>query len=389
MPSENPHPSSTGPYDLAVVGAGVIGLATALEESLRGRRVAVIDAGAFGLGASWAAAGILNTRAGLLGNSPFREFHLRSVGAYPEWIARVESASGRTVPYSRAGDYQIFPLDDPASRLALHEREDQLFREKAHAFTVRDAWPDFLAPHAAPGPVRVFHYPGEAYIQNRVLLESLTEALRRGGAGLFPGARVEKIGRENGVNVLEAVAEGRGVRILADQVLIAAGTGCNEILGLLGLSLPLSPVKGQLAMLPRFYSQDTMVHGVEKFYLIPRGDRLIAGATTERGVDDTEFNALGDAYLTAQLRRFFPRVKPDWVETWSGLRPRCADRLPVMGWVDEAAGIAISTGHYKSGISLAPLSARCLSALLHGEKPPASLAPFDPWRAGALQSAAA
>lgn len=381
---------SAGSFDIAVLGAGVIGLAAAFEESQRGRRVAVIDAGAFGLGASWAAAGILNARAGLLGNSPFREFHLRSVAAYPDWIARIESASGRPIPYSRTGDYQVFPLDDPASRLALHEREDQLFREKAHAFTVRDAWPDFLAPHAAPGPVRVFHYPGEAYVQNRVLLESLTEALRRRGAGLFPGTRVEKFGREkNGVHVLEAVAEGRGVRILADQVLIAAGTGCNALLGLLGLALPLSPVKGQLAMLPRFYAEDTMVHGVEKFYLVPRGNRLIAGATTERGVDDTEFNARGEAHLAGQLRRFFPRVRPEWVESWGGLRPRSADRLPVMGWVDEGAGIAISTGHYKSGISLAPLSARCLSALLHGEKPPASLAPFDPWRSGALQSAGA
>ena len=42
--------------------------------------------------------------------------------------------------------------------------------------------------------------------------------------------------------------------------------------------------------------------------------------------------------------------------------------------------IALSTGHYKSGISLAPLSARGVSALLNGEKPPASLDPFDPHR---------
>jgi glycine oxidase len=388
MPSANPHSFFPPPYDLAVLGGGIIGLAAAFEESLRGKRVAVIDAGAFGLGASWAAAGILNTRAGLLGNSPFREFHLRSVAAYPDWIARVESESGMAVPYARTGDYQVFPLDDPASRLALHEREDQLFREKAHAFTVREAWPDFLEPHAAPGPVRVFHYPGEAYVQNRVLLEALTEALRKRGAGLFPATRVEKIGRKSGLNALEGISEGRGFRLDAERVLLAAGNGCNELLGLLGLSLPLSPVKGQLAMLPRFYSADTMVHGVEKFYLVPRGDRLIAGATTERGVARTEFDALGDRYLTQQLRRFFPRVRPEWVESWSGLRPRCADRLPVMGWVDEAAGIAISTGHYKSGISLAPLSARCLSALLHGEKPPASLAPFDPWRPGALRALA-
>jgi glycine oxidase len=286
------------------------------------------------------------------------------------------------IPYARAGDYQIFPLDDPASRLALHEREDQLFRERAHDFTVRDEWPEFLRPHAAAVPVRVFHYPGEAYLNNRVLLEALAAALRNRGAILSPGTTLEKMTPEKGRTILE----GRGFRLDAGQVLIAAGNGCNEILGLLGLSLPLSPVKGQLAMLPRFHAEDAMVHGVEKFYLVPRGDRLIAGATTERGVTDTAFDAFGADYLTRMLGRFFPKVRPEWTDSWSGLRPRCADRLPVMGWVDDQAGIAISTGHYKSGISLAPLSARCLSAHLQGEKPPASLEPFDPWRQGALQA---
>jgi glycine/D-amino acid oxidase-like deaminating enzyme len=80
-------------------------------------------------------------------------------------------------------------------------------------------------------------------------------------------------------------------------------------------------------------------------------------------------------------------VTPEWVETWSGLRPRSADRLPLFGWVDDASGIAIATGLYKSGISLAPLASRCLSALLNGEKPPVDLRPFDPWRTGCLQRA--
>jgi glycine oxidase len=377
------------PYDLAVVGAGIIGLAAAFEASMRGDRVAVVDSQDFGLGASWAAAGILNTRAGLLGNSAFREFHLRSVASYPDWLARLESEAGTEIPFARCGDYQIFPLNDPASRLALHEREDQLFREKAHQFTVRDEWPDFLKPVAADLPVRVFHYPGEARIHNRVMLETYVTALRKRGALLLDHSPIASIGRENGTNVLEGDSGGRGFRVAADRVLLTAGTGCNSVLSLLGLSLPLSPVKGQLAMLPRFYAPDTMVHAVEKFYLIPRGDRLIAGSTTERDVWTDDFNEIGDRTLRAQMARFFPGVKPEWIETWSGLRPRCADRMPVMGWVDQAAGIAISTGHYKSGISLAPLSARCLSALMRGEKPPASLEPFDPWRKGALRHVAA
>lgn len=367
-----------------------MGLSVAFEEAMRGKRVAVIDPGAPGARAgtgaaerraSWAAAGILNMRAGLLGGSPFRRFHLRSVPMYPDWLARVEAESGLRVPYERAGDYQIFIGDDAGTRRVLREREAQLLRERATRFERLDGWPDFLKPHGAPGIVRIYRFPGEAYVNNRALLQALEAALQRKGAGWFSGPRVERITHADGKNVLE----GRDFRLRAGQVLVAAGTWCNDVLNLLGMSMPLYPVKGQLAMLPNFHGRKTMLHGGERFYLIPRGDKLIAGATTEPRVWEEGFDAKGDAHLAAELGRYFPGVRPDWSETWSGLRPRSADRLPLLGWVDRDAGIAIATGLYKSGIGLAPLASRCLSALLNGEKPPVDLRPFDPWRKGGLE----
>jgi glycine oxidase len=378
-------PDTRDPYDLVVLGAGVMGLSVAFEEAVRGKRVAVLDPNAFGQKASWAAAGILNTRAGLLGGSPFRSFHLRSVPMYPDWLARVEAASGIHVPYERAGDYQIFVGDDKDTRHVLHEREDQLRRERASRFTRLSEWPEFLKPHGAPGPVRLYHFPDEAYVNNRTLLEALETALHKTGAGLFPEVRPTEWRQEQGSEGVEHVLIGPDFDLRARRVLIAAGAWCNEPLGLLGLSMPLFPVKGQLAMLSNFHGQKTMLHGGERFYLIPRGDKLIAGATTEPRVWNDGFDATGDTHLGAQLHKFFPGVKPEWIETWSGLRPRSADRLPLFGWVDKTAGIAIGTGLYKSGISLAPLASKCLSALLNGEKPPVDLRPFDPWRRGCLQ----
>jgi glycine oxidase len=377
-----------GAYDLAVLGAGIMGLSVAFEEMQRGKRVLIIDPNPFGTKASWAAAGILVTRAGLLGGSPFRSFHLRSVPMYPDWLARIEAASGMAVPYERSGDYQIFLGDvakDPEARRILAEREDQLYRERASRFTRLTEWPDFLKPHGALGPVRLYHFPDEAYVNNRALLEALETALRRGGGDLKPGTRVTALEPHTGGNRLRL---DDGSTLEADRVLIAAGTWCNEPLGLLGLSMPLYPVKGQLALLPNFHGHKTMLHGGERFYLIPRGDKLVAGATTEPRVWEEGFDDKGEQHLGVELSRFFPAVGPEWVETWSGLRPRSADRLPLFGWVDEASGIALATGLYKSGISLAPLAARCLSALLNGEKSPVDLRPFDPWRPGCLHAGA-
>jgi glycine oxidase len=371
-------------FDLVVLGGGIMGLSVAFEEAQRGKRVAVLDPHGFGSKASWAAAGILNCRAGVLGGSPFREFHLRSVPMYPEWLARVEAESGLKVPYTRSGDYQIFlgdPARDAETRRILDEREDQLRRERAARFTRLEAWPDFLKPFGAPGPVRLYHFPDEAYVNNRALLDALVAALTRRSAGLYPGARATRLHRQDGLHVVE----GEGFSLRARQLLIAAGSWCNEPLGLLGLAMPLSPAKGQLAMLRNFHGTSTMLHGGERFYLIPRDGMLIAGATTENGVWEEGFDAKGEGHLGAELGRFFPGVKPEWVETWSGLRPRSGDRLPVLGWADKDAGVAVATGLYKSGISLAPLASKCLSALLNGEKPPVDLRPFDPWRTSGLK----
>jgi|GEM_PF-544760 len=380
------------PYDLLVLGAGVMGLSVAFEEMQRGKRVAVVDPkplGADASRASWAAAGILVTRAGVLGDSAFRNFHLRSVPLYPDWLARVEAASGVTVPYERGGDYQIFLGDtahDTETRRILHEREDQLRRERASRFTRLQEWPVFLKAHGASGPVHLYHFPDEAYVNNRVLLQALEAALRRGGATLLSESRATSFTRTGSENQMGVTTPTGSLTVRTAKILVAAGAWCNDVLSLLGLAMPLYPVKGQLALLPNFHGTRTMLHGGERFYLIPRGDKLVAGATTEPRVWEDGFDEKGERHLGNELSRFFPGVTHTWTETWSGLRPRSADRLPLFGWVDEASGVAIATGLYKSGISLAPLAARALSALLNGEKPPVDLRPFAPWRAGGLSA---
>lgn len=389
MPSTN-LPAS--PFDLVVLGGGIMGLSTAYEAMRMGMRVAVLDPGPLSgkpaegapedereRRASWAAAGILVRRAGVLGISAFRNFHLRAVPLYPDWLDQLRADSGIEVPWSCPGDYQVFVGDDPETRRMIGARESQLRRERASRFTRMDAWPEFLAPHGAPGLVRAYHFPDEAAVNNRVLLEALETALRNGGAVVHPGTRARRITRANGLHAIETGDD----TLHAARVLVAAGAWCNDPLALLGFALPLHPVKGQLALLRNFHGTRHLVHGGERFYLIPRGDFLIAGATTEPHVWEAGFNETGERHLAGELARFFPDVKPLWTDTWSGLRPCGDDRQPLLGWLDRDAGIAVATGLYKSGISLAPLAGRAMAELLAGEKPSADLRAFDPWRASA------
>jgi glycine oxidase len=132
--------------------------------------------------------------------------------------------------------------------------------------------------------------------------------------------------------------------------------------------------------IPKFHREEGLVHFGEEIYLVPRGDSLVVGATTEPGTWDEGFDREGEAYLGDHLKRFLPGIAAGAVETWAGLRPRTRDRLPWMGWLDASRGWALCAGHYKCGISMAPLAAECMGAILNGEKPPVDLGPFDPWR---------
>jgi len=152
-----------------------------------------------------------------------------------------------------------------------------------------------------------------------------------------------------------------------------------------GIRAPVIPVKGQLLRIPRFHDEPAMLHLNDEMYLVPRVDSLVCGATSEPGTWEEGFDALGESWIGQRLAHWLPGIPSAALERWSGIRPRTRDRLPWMGWLDAGRGWAVCAGHYKSGISMAPLAAQCLVGLLLKEKPPADLAPFDPWRHRGLE----
>jgi glycine oxidase len=376
-----PHSDST--YDLAIAGAGIMGLACAWESARRGLSVLVFDPEATGAQASWAAAGILVTRDARVIQSPFREFYIRSIRLYPEWLEALRNASGTAIPFNRGGDWMVFDLDDPRARKRLEEKERQFAREKAADFTVSDSLPQVLAGRTPVSRVRAFHFPGEAFVQNRDLLAALREACLGAGVAFrqedAPGPW-EYAGGATRLPFRAGPAEAR-------RVLIAAGAWSARLLADQGIRAPMIPVKGQLARIPRFHDQACMLHLNDELYLVPRGDSLVCGATSEPGTWSEGFDAGGEAWIGSRLARWLPDVGAAALERWSGIRPRTRDRLPWMGWIDQARGWAVCAGHYKSGISMAPLAAQCLARMLAKEKPPVNLEPFDPWRPRGLERA--
>jgi glycine oxidase len=54
------------------------------------------------------------------------------------------------------------------------------------------------------------------------------------------------------------------------------------------------------------------------------------------------------------------------VDSWSGLRPRSTDELPVIGQVPGISNLTVSTGHYRNGILLAPVTGKIVADAIAG-----------------------
>jgi glycine/D-amino acid oxidase-like deaminating enzyme len=178
-----------------------MGLAIAFSESLRGQSVAVIDPLAESQKASWAAAGILVTRGARSFRSAFREFYVRSIEGYPEWIRRIEKASGVTIPYHPQGDFAFFDRGTPEGDRAWHSRLAQLEREKSRDYEILSTPPPQTPSGIQAKDLACIHFPGEAYVNNRLLMGALRTSLEKRGTH-FITAEIQSLSAdENGARV--------------------------------------------------------------------------------------------------------------------------------------------------------------------------------------------
>jgi len=119
----------------------------------------------------------------------------------------------------------------------------------------------------------------------------------------------------------------------------------------------------------------------ETIYLVPRNDgRILAGATLEYAGFDKRTTAGGiEKILSAAIDLAPGLANARLEETWAGLRPDSPDHLPILGPTD-VDGLLIATGHFRSGILLAPITARLVREWIMEQRMSADWDRFSPLR---------
>jgi glycine oxidase len=371
------------PFDVAVIGGGVVGLAVAWRAQRRGLRTLVLERGEPGAGATHAAAGMLAPISeARLAERALLELSRASAARYPAFVEELGAASERDPGYRACGTLAVARDRDEAEALdrELAEREALgLPVERLLASEARRR-----EPALAPTLRLALAVPDDHAVDPRSLTAALAVALERAGGTLREHAPVARISLDAGGERVTGVELTGGERISAEHVVVAAGAWAGALAGLPEHArVPLRPVKGQILRLRDPAGPGLLSHvlRMRPGYLVPRGDgRYVLGATMEEQGFDTAVTAGGAFELLRDAIELVPGVSELAIEELeAGLRPGTPDNAPVIG-AGVLAGLHWAAGHFRHGVLLAPITAELLAADLVGEPLPELAAPFAPSR---------
>ncbi len=419
----SPAPVAARPRQVAVVGAGMVGLATAwfLQES--GVAVTVYERDRVGAGASWGNAGwltpgltaplpepavlryglraVLSPRspvylplradatlvrflAGFLRHSTGRRWR-QGMAAYAPLNGRAldafDALSAGGVP---AATHRAVPF------LACFRRESEAAALVAELGHIRDAGQDVgfatltgaqaraVEPALTDEVGAAVELSGQRYLHPPEYVRSLALAVRARGGELVEGTGVTGLREERG-GVTVVTSTGQQHR--HDAVVLATGAWLGALAARFGVRTPVQAGRGYSFSVPvEEMPAGPLYFPQQRVACTPLGTRLrIAGMMEFRSPDAPLDPRRIDAIVDA-VRPFLRGADlDDRRNEWVGSRPCTPDGLPLLGRTSSAR-VFVAGGHGMWGIALGPVTGMLMAqTVLKGEAPP-ELAPFDPLR---------
>ncbi|MEG0487339.1 MAG: glycine oxidase ThiO [Acinetobacter sp.] len=346
---------------IAIIGAGVSGLLTALELAEQGCKVTLFDQQQAGHAASWAGGGILSAM--YPWRYPQEVNHLARYAKqfYQQWNAKLQPETGIDFQIHETG-MLIFDEDD--FDIGLNYK-DQYQDPMQHCEYLKRTQLEHVNPHISQQFQHAIYFPHLANIRNPRLLKSLITYLKQHpNVEVHENTWIEKFNIQN--QHIQSIQTSSGQHFEADQFVIATGAWSNCWSEQLQLSIPVEPVQGQMMLFktPENWLPTMCMNKV--MYLIPRMDgHVVCGSSMENiGFDhrpsvQTQQNIYKACVEMVPELADFPIVKQ-----WAGLRPSSPTGIPYIGQMPELDNLWANFGHYRNGLCMGPASARLLRQLI-------------------------
>ncbi len=360
---------------VVLVGGGLMGALSALRLADAGVDVLVIDRASPGAEASSAAAGILAAQAEATSPSPLFDLTLESRQMHGPLAEEIRGRTGVDVGFERRGVLEVARTEAEARALVAKcawQRARSLAVDVLDAKTLRQR-----EPALAAGFVQGVLFPEDGALEPARLTAGVVQAAARAGVRFRSGVTARRVvierSRATGVETDDGLLEG-------DAVVLCAGAWSGMVGHGLGDPTSVRPARGQLIELETCPSPIRSVVYAHGGYLVPRGDgRVVVGSTLEFVGFQRGVTAEGLAKLLATATKTVPSLGGANVgRSWSSFRPYTDDRTPIVG-MRGIEGLVLATGHHRSGILLAPITAEIVRDLItrgHTRRAIASLSPL-------------
>jgi D-amino-acid dehydrogenase len=408
-----------------VIGAGIVGTATARALQRAGHAVTLLDSDEPGKATSYGNAGFIAidhvlplARPSTLKRVPQMlmdrngplTVHLPSLPALLPWMARFALAAYSTAEVKKGVD-SFGPLMAEANiawqaeiqasglgelflskgALYVYESEQsfadgaeerELQKAKGTEFEIVDSnRARELAPGLSSHIVRGVYYPhGMHTINPYRVVETLAERFAVDG-GIVERGRVR--GFERTGNTVTGV-QLTDRTLPAKAVVIAAGRASGELTRLLGFNAPLVAERGYHVMLaPDNVRFELPVSPAGRgFFITPMQEGLRLAGTVELAAPHQPPSWHRADLLVRHLKDIFPGVGGEERSRWIGERPTLPDFRPAIGRAPRLANVYCGYGHQHVGLTLATATARLIARQMEGEDLPEPLKACDPGRFG-------
>lgn len=413
---------STSQKHIAIIGAGIVGVSTAIWLQREGHQVTLIDrAGpaegtSFGNGGVLATAGLVPvTGPGLMAKAPRMLFdpnqplflkwgylprlapwllrYLRNANAKD--TARISSAIASVVSDSLQ-EHQSLAEGTGAERWIVPSDYLYLYKDRAAFDSDAFGW-DLRRRHGITWDElegEVFTAYDPVFSPDQSLAIRLPDHGRIADPGQYVKDLAAHVQAQGGRLVIGEVGDfqrenGRvtglrvdGDTIACDAAVVATGVWSGPLTKKLGLRVPLESERGYHIELwePSFMPRSPVMIASGKFVATPMDGRLrLAGIVEFGGLDAPPSRAPFDLLLRS-ARAAMPGLSWSHKTEWMGHRPAPADSIPVIGEVPGLAGVYTGFGHHHIGLTGGPKTGRILSQMISGKHPNLDLSVYSPAR---------
>jgi D-amino-acid dehydrogenase len=401
-----------------VVGAGIIGVAIALELQRRGLQVTLLDKGEPGQGASFGnMASIALDFAASSGPATWRRI--------PRWLADPEGpvwlrpsyapkmlpwflrfiAAGRPsrlheienggMSLTRRALEDIRAMLDTAGAgdlmteegcLAIYETDAEFSSDRGHIETmlrygfehrvlsgaeIRD-----LEPALSPKVAKAILLPDNKSIRDpyRLVLK-LADAAKAAGTS-FANGDAKGVERRADGSVSVRLADGRSID--AGQVVLAAGVLTRFLAAALREPIPLETERGYHTqiMKPGIAMRYSIIWPHRAFMVTPTAGGIRVGGNVELAGLDAPPDFRRPRVLVRHAQRVLPGLKVEDATDWMGHRPALPDTIPIISPSLRVPGVWYATGHGHLGLTLSATTAKLLADMMTGVKPAVDMMPF-------------